>query len=115
MRCRTEIQWVAHLLCTINRLLSDRTIFNAGAAPGTEIPFDTAGAFANFDLEIARVSLNRFQIRVSDQFNIQMPADLDQYGGDNSHGAVIGREGLVQLGHYPANGGGFFKKIHIIA
>jgi len=42
-----------------------------------------------------------------------MPADLDQYRRDNSHGAVIGRKGLVQLGHNPSNRWGFLKKIDI--
>lgn len=34
---------------------------------------------------------------------IWMPADLDQFGGEYSHGAVIGGKGLVQLGHVAAN------------
>ncbi len=33
-----------------------------------------------------------------------MPADLDQFGRKYSNGAVIGREGLVKLGHMAANG-----------
>jgi hypothetical protein len=36
-----------------------------------------------------------------------VPADLDQFGRDNSHGTVIGRESLVELSHNPADGGGF--------
>jgi hypothetical protein len=96
-------------------LLRNRAIFHTGTATRTQIHFDEAGAFADFDLEIAGISLNRFQICVGDQFDVQMPADLDQYRGDNSHGAVIGRKGLVQLGHDAANGRGFFKQIHIIA
>jgi len=33
-----------------------------------------------------------------------MPADLDQFGCEYSDGAVIGRKGLVKLGHMAANG-----------
>ncbi len=33
-----------------------------------------------------------------------MPADLDQFGREYSDGAVIGRKGLVKLGHMAANG-----------
>ena len=33
-----------------------------------------------------------------------MPADLDQFGGKYSNGAVIGGKGLVKLGHMAANG-----------
>jgi len=43
-----------------------------------------------------------------------MPADLDQFRGDNSHGAIICGEGLVQLGHDPAYGRGFFQKVYVV-
>jgi hypothetical protein len=33
-----------------------------------------------------------------------MPADLDQFGREYSDGAVIGRKGLVKLGHMATNG-----------
>jgi hypothetical protein len=32
-----------------------------------------------------------------------MPADLDQFGREDSHGAVIGRKCLVKLGHVAAD------------
>ena len=32
-----------------------------------------------------------------------MPADLDQFGRNNSHGTVIGGKGLVELGHESAD------------
>jgi len=44
-----------------------------------------------------------------------MPADLDQFGRDNSHGTIIGWEGLVQLGHDPAYGRAFLQEVHIIS
>jgi hypothetical protein len=31
-----------------------------------------------------------------------MPADLDQFGCQYSHTAVVGREGLIELGHVTA-------------
>ena len=43
-----------------------------------------------------------------------MPADLDQFRRDDSHGAVIGGEGLVQLRHEATNGGSFFNEIDIV-
>jgi hypothetical protein len=92
-----------------------RAVFHTSAATRTQIHFDAAGAFSYLDFKIARNAINRLQISISNQFNIQMPADLDQYRGDNSHGAVVGRKRLVELRHDPANGWGFFKKIHIIA
>ena len=42
-----------------------------------------------------------------------MPADLDQFGRENSHGTVIGGKGLVELGHMPANTRPFFHQINL--
>jgi hypothetical protein len=44
-----------------------------------------------------------------------MPADLDQFGSQNSHGAVIGGKGLVQLGHVAADARGLFHQKHLEA
>jgi len=33
-----------------------------------------------------------------------VPPGLDQLGRDSAHGAVVGGEGLVELGHLAANG-----------
>ena len=89
----------------LGALLNHRAVLHTGATTGAQIHFYAAGAFFDFDLEIARFARNAFKIRVGDQFDVQMPADLDQYGGDDSHRAVIGGKCLVQLGHDPANGG----------
>ena len=76
-----------------------------GAHLGT---FTTAGAFVQIDITRCLMNLCRkiprfpFQIdkfRIGEQFNVEMPADLDQFRRDNSHGTVIGGKGLVQLGH----------------
>ena len=80
-------------------LKSYRTIFNARAASCAAVFNDAAGAFSDFDFEIAWGSLDRFQISVGDQLDVHVPADLDQFGRDNSHGTIVGGEGLVQLGH----------------
>jgi len=44
-----------------------------------------------------------------------MPADLDQFRGDDSHGTVIGGKGLVQLRHYTTNGSRLLHQVYIIA
>jgi hypothetical protein len=54
-------------------------IVHAGTAAGAQVGIDGPGALADFNLEFARFALNGFQIRISDQFDVQMPADLDQY------------------------------------
>jgi hypothetical protein len=60
----------------------------------------------NVDLVIARLPGDAFHFRERQQLNVQMPADLDQFRRNDSHGTVIGREGLIQLGHDPTDGGG---------
>ena len=44
-----------------------------------------------------------------------MPAALHQLGGDNAHGTVVGREGLVQLRHDPADGRFVFHQMDVKA
>ncbi len=41
-----------------------------------------------------------------------MPADLDQFGVEYSHGAVISRKGLVQLGHMAPDARRFFDQVN---
>ena len=41
------------------------------------------------------------------EFDVDMPADLDQFGRDNSHGTVIGGKSLVQLAMTPPMAGDF--------
>jgi hypothetical protein len=59
--------------------LNHRAIINAGAAARALVFYDAASAFANFNLEFTGFAFNGIQVCVSDQFNVQMPADLDQY------------------------------------
>ena len=46
-------------------------------------------------LEVSLFAMDIFYSRTCMEFNVDMPADLDQFRGDNSHGAIIGGEGLV--------------------
>lgn len=96
-------------------LLNHRAVFDTGAASGAQVHLDAACPFFDFYLEMAGVALDAFKICIGDQFDVQMPADLDQYRGDNSHRTVIGGECLVQLGHDSANGRRFFEKVDIIS
>jgi len=85
-------------------LLYHGAILNAGTASGAQVHFNASGAFSNLDFKISGFTVKGFKIRVCDKLDVQMPADLDQYGRDNSHCAVVGWKGLVKLRHYPANG-----------
>jgi len=64
--------------------------------------------------EVSRFTAHVCDFRKGQEFDVEMPADLDQFGRDNSHGAVIGGEGLVQRCHGPADGGPLFQKVDVI-
>ncbi len=48
---------------------------------------------------------------IGEDLYIWMPADLDQLGREYSHGTVIGRKGLVKLGHMAPNAGRLLDQI----
>jgi hypothetical protein len=95
-------------------IVHHRAVFNTNATPGAQIHVDAPGPFPNLHFEIPRGSLHRLKIRIGDEFDIQMPADLDQFRRDNSHGTVVGGKRLIQLGHNPADGRGFLEEIDVI-
>jgi len=97
-----------------SRLIHDGAVFNADAAACAQIHVDAPGPLSYFHFEISRASFYGLKIRVSDELDIEMPADLDQFGGDNSHGAVVGGEGLIQLSHGPADGRRRLEQIDIV-
>jgi len=63
--------------------------------------------------EISRLTGDLLNFGQGQKLDVQMPADLDQLGGDYSHRAVVCGEGLVELRHHSADGGGFFDQINI--
>jgi hypothetical protein len=67
------------------------------------------------DLEVSLFSFDLIKFRTGDQIDVQVPADLDQFGRDDSHGTIVGGKGFVQFTHHPAYGGGFFNEVNIIA
>ena len=60
-------------------LIHHRTVFNAITAPRAKVHVDAASTLSNLYLEVPGRSFNGFQVCVCDNFNVQMPADLDQF------------------------------------
>jgi len=54
--------------------------------------------------EITNVTLEVREFGIGEKLDIEMPADLDQFRRDYSHGTVIGGKRLVKLRHEPTNG-----------
>jgi hypothetical protein len=56
------------------------TLLGAGAAADALGDIDVAGVLDQFDLEVPRLTPDLFDFAESSQLDIQMPADLDQFG-----------------------------------
>jgi hypothetical protein len=69
----------------------------------------------DFHGKITRLSFNADKFAKGEEFDVQVPADLDQFWGDDSHSTVVSGESLVQLRHHSSNGGFFFKKINVVS
>ena len=88
--------------------LGEATLLWAGfCARGTgnaQLCVHVPGRLNDGDFEITDLPSETVDVGQCQQFDVGVPADLDQFRRDNSHGALIGGEGLVQLGHDPTNG-----------
>jgi hypothetical protein len=92
-----------------------RALLGANAAADALVFINVPGSLKDFDLKVARVSGDTLYFGESNKVDVGVPADLDQLGGDNSHGTLIGGEGLIQLGHDPTDSRRPFHKVHIEA
>jgi hypothetical protein len=99
-----NIELILHLLGTFLR---------ANAAADAFVFVDVPGRLKDFDLKVAGVSRDTLHFGERDKVDVDVPADLDQLGGDNSHGTLIGGEGFIQLCHDSADAGGLLHKMHV--
>jgi hypothetical protein len=61
-------------------LLNDRAVFDAGTATGAQVLPNITGSFSDLDLEIPGSACYRLKIRIGNQLDVHVPADLDQFG-----------------------------------
>ncbi len=72
-----------------------RTFFRAGSACDAFVHIHIPWMSEDLYLKISCISFNRGNFSQGDQFDIQVPVDLDQFGRYDSHGTIIGGEGLI--------------------
>jgi len=89
----------------------------AGAisATGALVLINVSGLLANSYLKMTLFTGDAFNLGTGNEIDIEMLADLDQFGRNDSHGTVIGGKRLVESCHGPADGGTSFNKVDIIA
>ena len=92
-----------------------RANLSAITTSGTFIQVNIARLFPYSDLEAAHLPGYALQLCKGKKFYVEMPADLDQFRRDDSHGAIVSGKSFVQLGHAPADGRVFFNQIDLVA
>jgi hypothetical protein len=91
----------------------DRAVFYTGSTTSAFVLYNVSGLFNKGCLEISCFPFYTVNFSISQDLYIGMPADLDQFGREYSHGAVIGGKGFVKLGHMAANGRRFLDKVNL--
>ena len=90
--------------------VADRAVFYTGSTSRAFALIDVPGLFGQRYTEVPCFTLYPVNFSKREDFYVYVPVDLDQFGGKYSHRAVVGRKGLVQLGHMAAKGRPFFDK-----
>ncbi len=89
----------------------DRAVIHADVAARAFLLDDVSGLFDQGDLEVSRLSFDPVDFGIGQDLDIGIPRAFDELGGLDAHGAVIGGEGLVQLGHLAAERRRFVDQI----
>ena len=82
-----------------------RAVLYTGSTTRAIVLYNVSGFFIQDDREVTCFPLYTVNFSIGQDFYVGMPADLDQFGREYSHGAVVRGIGLVKLGHFAANGG----------
>ena len=90
-----------------------RAVFDAGCTARAFALYNISGLFRQCDLKVSRLPEDTINLSIRQNLYVGMPADLDQFGREDSDGAVIGRKGLVKLGHMAANGRGLVDQVNL--
>jgi hypothetical protein len=93
----------------------DRAVFDARRAARALVFLDVSGFLGKTYREIARFPFYTFNLGVGEDLYVRVPADLDQLGCEYSHRAVVGRKGLVELGHMATDARRLLNKIDLEA
>jgi hypothetical protein len=82
----------------------DRAVFHTGGTTRALVLYDVSGLFDQGYPKVSRFTFYTVNFGIGENLDIGVPADLDQFGSEYSHGAVISWIGLVKLGHMAADG-----------
>ena len=84
-------------------------------AAGAEVFQHVPRLAADGHLEVAHIAVHFHDLRVAPQRDVLVGADLGHLRSQNAGRAVQRREGLVELGHVPADGGLTLHEVNLLA
>ena len=91
----------------------NRAVLDTGSATRAFLLDNVPGLLKQGYREVSLFPFYTVNFRIRQDLYVGMPADLDQFGREYSHGTVIGGEGLVKLGHMAANGRRLVNQINL--
>jgi hypothetical protein len=94
---------IRYFLVKLIRVLG-RAVFYTGRTGRAFVLSNISGLLRQGDLKVSCCPFYFINFSIGEDLYIWMPADLDQFRRQNSHGTVIGGESLVKLGHMPTDG-----------
>ncbi len=91
----------------------DGAVLNTSTATRAFFFLNVSGFLDQGHIELTRFSFHPVNFGIGKDLDIGMPADLDQFRRKYSDRAVVGWKGLVQLGHFAANGRRFVNQVNL--
>jgi len=92
-----------YFLIELIRVL-DGAVFNTGSTAPAFIFINVPGLPGQGYFKVSCFTFDFFDFGVAQDLYVLVPADLDQFGREYSHRAVVGGEGLIELSHMAADG-----------
>ena len=92
----------------------DRAALDAGGASRAFVGIDVARLFQQRDGEVSGLALDAVDIGVGHQLDVGRPVGFDELRRLDAHRAVVGREGLVELRHFAADGRRLLDQIDLV-
>ncbi len=104
--CQPHVEFVRY---------TTRALLGTVAATRALLYIHIAGFPAHSNPEVASRAVQFHYVAVGEKVYAVMASALDHLGRQDTHRAIVGREGLVQLGHATTNAGSLLHKVDLKA